>query len=301
MVDRYTETVLTNIGLNIIMTLSVYCPLAVGQLSIAQVGFMAIGAHLATVLTLYLHVPFELALLAAGILPWGVGLLFGRMIARLQGLTLAFATFAFMEVVQVFFLNFTPTGDARGIKGIEPLTELWHVWAIVAALMLFFCRLRRSRIGRAMAMVKHDEVVAQSLGVHVQRLKMLAFAMGALVAGVGGGLYAHFAMYIQYSDFGADRALAILTYAVFGGIDVWSGGVLGAAVLSYMPVLLQVFDHWRLEVHGALILIVMGLRPQGVLALDLCDTLQRLRQRWRPPHPLSLPETAGVRELSPRR
>src|SRR5215471_14188992 len=265
MVDRYTETVLTNIGINIIMTLSVYCPLAVGQLSIAQVGFMAIGAHLATVLTLYLHVP------------WGLALLFGRLIVRLQGLTLAFATFAFMEVVQVFFLNFTPTGDARGIKGIQPLTELWHVWVLVAALMLFFYRLRRSRIGRAMAMVKHDEVVAQSLGVHVQRLKMLAFAMGALVAGVGGGLYAHFAMYIQYSDFGADRAMAILTYAVFGGIDVWFGGVLGAAVLSYLPVLLQVFDHWRLEVHGAIILIVMGLRPQGVLALDLFEALQRLR------------------------
>ncbi len=279
MFDRYTETVLTNIGINIIMTLSVYCPLAVGQLSIAQVGFMAIGAHLATVLTLYLHVPFGLALLAAALLPWGLGLFFGHMIARLQGLTLAFATFAFMEVVQVFFLNFTPTGDARGIKGIQPLTELWHVWALVAALILFFCRLRRSRIGRAMAMVKHDEVVAQALGVNVQRLKMLAFAMGALVAGVGGGLYAHYAMYIQYSDFGADRALAILTYAVFGGIDIWCGGMLGAAALSYLPVLLQVFDHWRLEVHGAIILIVMGLRPQGVLALDLYDMLQSLRQR----------------------
>ena len=216
---------------------------------------------------------------AAILLFWVVCAIFGHMIARLQGLTLAFATFAFMEVVQVFFLNFTPTGDARGIKGIQPLTELWHVWALVAALILFFCRLRRSRIGRAMAMVKHDEVVAQALGVNVQRLKMLAFAMGALVAGVGGGLYAHYAMYIQYSDFGADRALAILTYAVFGGIDIWCGGMLGAAALSYLPVLLQVFDHWRLEVHGAIILIVMGLRPQGVLALDLYDMLQSLRQR----------------------
>ena len=79
MFDRYTETVLTNIGINIILTLSVYFPLAVGQLSIAQVGFMAIGAHLATVLTLHLHAPFALALLAAGLLSWGVGLLVGRL------------------------------------------------------------------------------------------------------------------------------------------------------------------------------------------------------------------------------
>src|SRR5918911_2877885 len=174
MFDRYTETVLTNIGINIIMTLSVYCPLAVGQLSIAQVGFMAIGAHLAAVLMLYLHAPFGLAVLAAALVPWGLGLLFGRLIVRLHGLTLAFATFAFMEVVQVFFLNFTPTGDARGMKGIQPLTELWHVWALVLLLVLFFCRLRHSRIGRAMTMIKHDEVVAVMLGVNVPQTKVLA-------------------------------------------------------------------------------------------------------------------------------
>jgi branched-chain amino acid transport system permease protein len=112
----------------------------------------------------------------------------------------------------------------------------------------------------------------------------MAFAAGALVAGVGGALYAHYAMYIQYSDFGADKAMAILTYAVFGGIDVWFGGVLGTALLSYMPVLLQVFDHWRLEIYGAIILLVMSLRPQGILALDLYDGCvwlwQRLKLSW---------------------
>src|SRR5215475_12227805 len=105
MFDRYTESVLTNIGINIIMTLSMYFPLAVGQLSIAQVGFMAIGAHLATVLTLYLRAPFVVALLAAAGLAWLLGAVLGHLLRRLQGLILAFATFAFMEIVQVFFLN----------------------------------------------------------------------------------------------------------------------------------------------------------------------------------------------------
>jgi branched-chain amino acid transport system permease protein len=181
MFDPYTETVLTNIGINIIMTLSMYFPLAVGQLSIAQVGFMAIGAHLATVLTLYGHVPFALAIMAAALVPWGIGLLLGWLVLRLQGLTLAFATFAFMEIVQVFFLNFTPTGDARGLKGIAPLTQLWHVWTLIAVLCLFFFRLQRSRFGRAMAMVRHDEAVAAALGVDVRQVKVIAFAAGALV------------------------------------------------------------------------------------------------------------------------
>ena len=90
------------------------------------------------------------------------------------------------------------------------------------------------------------------------------------VAGMGGALYAHYALYIQYSDFGADKAMSIMTYAVFGGIDFWFGGVLGAAILSYMPVLLQVFEHWRLEVHGAIILSVMALRPAGYAGAWFC-------------------------------
>jgi branched-chain amino acid transport system permease protein len=279
MFDPYTESVLTNIGINIVVTLSVYFPLAVGQLSIAQVGFMAIGAHLATVLTVYLHTPFLLALLAAALLPWLIGFVMGGMLQRLQGLILAFATFAFMEVVQVFFLNFRPTGSAQGMKGIAPLTELWHVWGIVGCLVCFFCRLRHSRMGRAMMAVKDDELVAHALGINVARVKTLAFAAGAAVAGIGGGLYAHYAMYIQYSDFGADKAMSIMTYAVFGGIDFWFGGVLGAALLSYLPVLLQVFEHWRLEVHGAIILGVMSVRPQGVLARGCVADMRNLWRR----------------------
>jgi branched-chain amino acid transport system permease protein len=277
--DPYTESVLTNIGINIIVTLSMYFPMAVGQLSIAQVGFMAIGAHLATALTLYLQAPFALAVLAAAFFAWLMGLLLSSLVLRLQGLILAFATFAFMEIVQIFFLNFRPTGDARGMKGIAPLTQLWHVWVIVLGLALFFYRLRASRLGRAMSAVKADEMVAQALGINVGRVKMLAFAAGALVAGIGGALYAHYALYIQYSDFGADKAMSIMTYAVFGGINVWGGGMLGAAVLSYMPVLLQVFEDWRLEVHGAIIIGVMSLRPQGVLAPGFVADIRALWQR----------------------
>ena len=281
MFDPYTESVLINIGISIVVTLSLYLPLAVGQLSIAQVGFMAIGAHLATALTLYLHTPFAIALLAAALLSWLVGAILGHLLRRLQGLVLAFATFAFMEIVQVFFLNFRPTGSAQGIKGIPPLTELWHVWSIVLLLSLFFYRLRHSRIGRAMMAIRDDELVAGALGIHVARIKMIAFATGAAVAGVGGGLDAHYAQYIQYSDFGADKAMSIMTYAVFGGINSWFGGVLGAAILAYMPVLLQVFENWRLEVHGAIILVVMTLRPQGMLVGGLVSDARSLWQRLR--------------------
>ena len=171
-------------------------------------------------------------MLAAALVPWGLGLLFGRLIVRLQGLTLAFATFAFMEVVQVFFLNsHSDRGRTWSQRHRAFNAALARLGLVFGCWCSSICRLRHSRIGRAMAMVKHDEVVAVTLGVNVPQTKVLAFAAGALVAGIGGALYAHYALYIQYSDFGADKALALLTYAVFGGIDVWFGGMLGAAVL----------------------------------------------------------------------
>ena len=162
--------------------------------------------------------------------------------------------------------------NPRHLDRAEGVLRRRGVWAV------FFGRLRHSRAGRAMMALRDDEVVARALGVDVTRAKVIAFASGAAVAGVGGGLYAHYAQYIQYSDFGADKAMSLMTYAVFGGINFWLGGVLGAAILSYMPVLLQVFEHWRLEVHGAIILAVMAVRPQGVLARDFAADV---RLFWR--------------------
>ena len=140
LLDPYTDSVLTNIGINIIVTLSLYFPLAVGQLSIAQVGFMAIGAHLATVLTLHLHTPFAVALIAAALVPWLIGVAVGHFFRRLHGLILALATFALMEVVQVFFLNFRPTGAAQGMRLLDhSLRELVQSGAVSREAALRHC------------------------------------------------------------------------------------------------------------------------------------------------------------------
>lgn len=113
-----TEADWAIMGLNMIMGLSMFLPLSVGQLSFGQAGFMSIGAHLAVVLTLYAGMWFPLALLLAGLGTWVVGVLVGLPVLRLRGLLLALMTFAFQQVVEVFFLNFEPTGAAEGIKAI---------------------------------------------------------------------------------------------------------------------------------------------------------------------------------------
>ena len=271
------EADLITIGINMIMGLSMFLPMTVGQLSFGQAGFMSIGAHIAVVLTLYAGVPFPLALLVAGLASGVVGFLVGVPVLRLRGLLLALVTFAFAQVVEVFFLNFKPTGAAEGIRGIFPYTNLWYVYGFLALLVLFLVRLGRSRMGRAFDAVKLDETAAEAMGIDVTRAKLTAFAAGAFVAGVGGGLYAHHAVFIQYDNFDFKRSVDIAMYMVLGGMDVLYGPLLGAFVITYLSTALQFLADWRWEVWGSIVILVMIFRPQGILGRDTLSIRRWLR------------------------
>jgi branched-chain amino acid transport system permease protein len=276
------EADLITIGINMIMGLSMFLPMTVGQLSFGQAGFMSIGAHIAVVLTLYAGVSFPIALLVAGVGSGVVGLLVGVPVLRLRGLLLALVTFAFAQVVEVFFLNFKPTGAAEGIRGIYPYTNLWYVYGFLVLLVMFLARLRRSRMGRAFDAVKLDETAAEAMGIDVTRAKLTAFAAGAFVAGVGGGLYAHHAVFIQYDNFDFKRGVDIAMYMVLGGMDVLWGPLLGAFVITYLSTALQFLADWRWEVWGSIVILVMIFRPQGILGRDTLNF-----RRWLRPKPIA--------------
>src|SRR6058998_474012 len=271
------EADLVTIGINMIMGLSMFLPMTVGQLSFGQAGFMSIGAHIAVVLTLYAGVWFPLALLVGGLGSGLAGFLVGVPVLRLRGLLLALVTFAFGQVIEVFFLNFKPTGAAEGIKGIFPYTDLWYVYGFVVLLVIFLARLRHSRMGRAFEAVKLDETAAEAMGVNVTRAKLIAFATGAFVAGVGGGLYAHHAMFIQYDNFDFTRSVDIAMYMVLGGMDVLYGPLLGAFIITYLSTALQFLANWRWEVWGSIVILVMIFRPQGILGRDTLNIRRWLR------------------------
>ena len=271
------EADLMTIGINMIMGLSMFLPMLVGQLSFGQAGFMSIGAHIAVVLTLYAGVSFPIALAAAGLGSGLIGFLVGVPVLRLRGLLLALVTFAFAQVVEVFFLNFKPTGAAEGIRGIFPHTNLWYVFGFLVLLVAFLARLRRSRMGRAFEAVKQDETAAEAMGINVTRAKLTAFAAGAFVAGVGGGLYAHHAVFIQYDNFDFRRGVDIAMYMVLGGMDVLYGPLLGAFIITYLSTALQFLSDWRWEVWGCIVILVMIFRPQGILGRGTLD----FRRWWR--------------------
>jgi branched-chain amino acid transport system permease protein len=273
--------VLIQLGINLILALSLYFPLSAGQLSLGQGGFMAIGAYVASWLTAALGWPWPVAFATAAVAAGVVGALVGLPALRVRGIYLVLMTMAFGEIVRVFFLNFAPTGAAQGFRGMPFVTSLSLVTGLAAAVAVLAARTASSRMGRAFAAINRDELAAEVIGVDVTRAKLAAFTVGALVAGLAGALWAHYVQFIEPEEFGFARSVTPFTFVVVGGIETFWGAVAGAAVLTLLPEWLRFLKEWRLALYGLLMLVVMIVRPQGLIDHRLIAAMRR----WRPGHP----------------
>ena len=260
----YSNLVLT-IGIDALLALSIWLTLSCGLLAMANAAFMGLGAYTASLLTMNAGAPFPVAVLGGIALPTLVALLVGLPTLRLSGVYLAMATLGFGEVVRISLLNADSlTGGALGLSGIPQLTQWWHVLLAVSVVLLVLWRMRRSRIGRAFEAIKEDEIAASLMGVGVMAHKMLAFALGAAIAGLAGALSAHLSSYIGPGEFGFDRGVDILTMAIFGGIGSLAGPVIGAAVITVLPELLRSFRDYRTMLNGAILVLVVLFLPKGL-------------------------------------
>ena len=260
----YSNLVLT-IGINALLALSIWLTLSCGLLAMANAAFMGIGAYTASILTMNYGVPFPVALAAGIAAPTVVALAIGGPTLRLSGVYLAMATLGFGEVVRVLILNADSlTGGALGLNGIPQLTQWWHVAASLGITLLILWRLRRSRIGRAFEAIKEDAVAASLMGIAVNAHKMLAFALGAGIAGLAGALNAHLTFFIGPSEFGFDRGVDILTMTILGGTGGLTGPVLGAAIVTLLPELLRDFRDFRTMINGAILVLIVLFLPKGL-------------------------------------
>jgi len=264
-IDQYTESVLIFLGINTVLALSLALPVSAGLLSLGQGGFMAIGAYASAVLTTWYGVPFPLALAAGGLLAALAGLAVGFPALRIKGVYLLILTMGFGEIVRIFFLNFEPTGAASGLGGIPQATTPLGVAIAVGVLLLFFLQLRRSRIGRAIEALREDELAAEVMGIDLTRLKLAVFGAGALIAGVGGALYAHYALFIDSAQFGFHRSAEIFIIVLLGGMGSFWGAVAGAVAVTLLPEILRVIQEWRMTFFGTLLVAMMIWRPWGLI------------------------------------
>ncbi len=269
----FTPTNLNFALIAAILGLSIYITLRTGLLSLANAGFMSIGAYTGALLTLRLGTPLGISILAGGLLAGLVGILVGLPVLRLKDVYLAIATIGFGEVTRIFVLNIDNvlgrelTGGALGLNGIPKIVTTWHILLVLGLLVYFFYRLERSPIGRALAAIQQDENVASSMGIHVVRYKIFAFVTGAIIAGFAGGLSAHLTRFIGPNEFGFELAVEILTFAVLGGSQFWLGPILGAFILSLLPEILRFLKENRAIVNGVILMLTIIFLPEGLASL----------------------------------
>lgn len=260
----YSNLVLT-VGTNVLLALSIYVTLSCGMLAMANAAFMGIGAYTSAILTMSHGVPFPLALLAGMVAPAGVAYAIGKPTLRLSGVYLAMATLAFGEVVRIAILNTEPwTGGALGLNGIPQLTQWWHVLLAVLATLFVLARLRCSKVGRAFEAIKEDDTAAGLMGIAVEAHKMLAFVLGAAIAGLAGTLNAHLTFFIGPNEFGFDRGVEILTMTILGGINSLAGPTVGALIVTLLPELLRGLKEYRLVINGLILLLIVLFLPKGL-------------------------------------
>ena len=307
-------SVINFVLINVALGLSIYLTLATGLLSLANAGFMAIGAYTAAILASQagqpLIVSFVVGIVVAGL----VAYLFGLAVLRLRDVYLAIATLGFVQIVNVLALN----GDKvlRAVTGNERLTifngaegitlpyvspqsvfglpeTMWPLLIYVIALAAILAVLRRSHEGRVLAAVRLDESAASTLGINVVRYKLLAFVLGAMMAAGAGVLSTPILRVIDPRNYVFSRAVDILAYAVLGGVAHWSGPIVGAAVLTVLPEWLRFLQERRDIVNGLLIMISIIFLPRGLADPKFWGGQARaLLWRRRPPPPTpSAPST----------
>ena len=259
------STLVLSIGTNVLLALSIYLTLACGLLTVANAAFMGIGAYTAALLSLHSALPFYLSLLLGALLPAAVALLLGPPTLRLSGVYLAMATLAFGEIVRIFLLNGESlTGGALGLNGIPQYTQWFDVVVIVFAALYMLLRFAGSRIGRTMVAICQDEVATELMGLNVRAYKLFAFALGAGLAGLAGGLNAHFTFFISPNEYGFDRGVEILAMGVLGGTGSPWGAVIGGVLITLLPELLRGLGNYRPLINGVILIVIILYSPKGI-------------------------------------
>jgi branched-chain amino acid transport system permease protein len=295
-VTAYALSVLAYLGINVLLAYSLYLPLATHQFSLGTAGFMAIGAYVASDLTVVAKLPLAVGILGGFLTSACAGVLVGFPALRLRGLYLAMATFAFGEMVRTFFLNFEPTGGALGFRGMVLAPE-WAIWLSVLIATTSLVGLSKSRFGLAMRAIRDDDLVAELVGLNTVAIRVSVFGFGAGLAGLAGGLYAHYALYIEPGQFSFLRSIEAALTVILGGSFTVFGPLLGASIFTLLPELLRELSTWRGAAFGLLILGLLLVRPTGLVPRGF---LERRRSGALAPDPgLGAQESQNAPAVSP--
>jgi branched-chain amino acid transport system permease protein len=270
-----------------------------GQINLAQAAFFALGAYTVALGTVDYHIPFWLCLLGGMALALGAGAALGLSTLRLGGHYLAMVTISFQQILTVVLTN--AIGFTHGPDGVSSIPRptgftsgqayLALVVAILAISGYLVWRLGDMRLGRAMRAVHDNELAASASGIDVFRTKLIAFALAALLGGLGGGLFAGGFSYISPDQFAFADSIVLLTMALLGGASSPIGSAIGTGLLILIPEWLRFLKSvpgLYLAVYGLAVILIVIFMPDGIWGY--LSKLFRVRERAPsiPAEPLTL-------------
>jgi branched-chain amino acid transport system permease protein len=307
--DHYALRILVLIGVNIILATSLNLINGVtGQFSLGHAGFMAVGAYTVGSTLKYFQPDgpsaqwiFLATLLIGGSLAAISGLLIGIPTLRLRGDYLAIATLGFGEIINIVITNTESVGpfeigQASGLHDVPWLAHTFWIYAWVVVCVVCIWRIVHSTKGKAFLAVREDEIAAAAMGIDTTFYKVMAFVIGAFFAGVAGGLLAASQGNIAPNGFGFMTSVEIVVMVVLGGSGSITGVILAAIVLTWLPEQLRFLHDWRMVIYSLLLIVMMLVRPEGLLGRrELWWTRRRLASAQPAGAALNLPPASPMK------
>ncbi len=290
--DPYNLHVLITIGINIILASSLRLIMTSGQLSLGHGAMMGVGAYTSALLVLKLGFTSWGALLPAGLAAAGLAFLVGFPFVRLKGFYFAIVT---LFLGQMFVLTCEQwaglTGGSMGIIGIprpvpievpgllsfnfQSKADFYYlIFLLVFGSLYVIYRIEHSQVGISLISVQQSDSLAESLGIPTAKFKVLAFAAGCFFAGLAGGFYSHYTCVISPRNFGLSSSIYAMIYMVAGGMEKFSGPILGAIILTLLPEVFRGLKEFEPFIFAGVLMVIIYFLPEGLIGLP--ERLKRL-------------------------
>ena len=273
-ISPYYQLILMYVGINTIMTVSLNLVNGyMGEFSVGHAGFMAVGAYVAALLTMYVWPPdlvawlFPVTIIIAGLCTALVGLVVAIPSFRTRGDYLAIVTLAFNMIVKSVIENIDAIGGPRGIPGIDKLTTMPWVFFWTVLSLWVIRNFIYSNYGRGVLSIREDEIASDLMSVNTRQVKMLTFLVSSFFAGVGGALFGHLLQFISPRVFDIIKSTDFLIMVYLGGIGSIGGSILGPATYTLLLEILRPLQVWRFVLMPLMLVFLMLYRPRGIMGL----------------------------------
>jgi len=249
----------------------------VGLFDLGHTAFYAIGAYSTAILNTQFHIPILVLLPISGLAAGAFAYLVTSPIIHLRGDYLCIVTIGIGEIVRLALINnlFDITGGPNGVPGIQlpslgfmtirtPIQFYYYIWIVIGIVIAALLLLQKSRVGRAWNYIRENELAAESTGIDVRAFKLLAFVLGASLAGIVGNLYASKMMVVSPENFTIMESAILFCIVLLGGVGSIPGTVIGAAAIVVFPEIFRQFASFRMLFFGVALILMMVFRPAGL-------------------------------------